>query len=60
LPEGFVPGTVAPSTRSSAAPAAAPVTININGALDSESAAREIRRILSDSNRRTGFQPIAA
>jgi hypothetical protein len=60
LPDNFVPGTSVPSTRSSSARPQAPVTININGALDSESAAREIRRILSDSNRRTGFQPIAA
>jgi hypothetical protein len=59
LPEAqFFPGQTLSSGRSSSGQT--PVTINVNGAIDSESAAREIRRILSDSNLRTGFQPIAA
>ena len=34
--------------------------ITINGAYDSEGAAREIRRVLADSDRRVGFQPARA
>jgi hypothetical protein len=60
MPPGFVPGQILPNARSSSTTSTAPVVINVNGTLDSESAAREIRRILGDSNLRTGFQPIAA
>jgi hypothetical protein len=60
MPPGFVPGQVLPNARSSSTTSTAPVVINVNGTLDSESAAREIRRILGDSNLRTGFQPIRA
>ena len=34
------------------------VQVTINGPIDAESTAREIRRILDDSSRRTGFQPV--
>jgi hypothetical protein len=57
IPDGFVPGSIAPSTRSSAS-AAPNYQITINGPIDAESTAREIRRILSDSSRRTGFAPV--
>jgi hypothetical protein len=36
------------------------VVINFNGPTNPEAAAREVRRILGDSDRRTGFQPIGA
>jgi hypothetical protein len=55
LPQGFVPGVQQPQAFSPERRQAAPVTININGAIDSESAAREIRRVLTDSSRRTGY-----
>jgi hypothetical protein len=34
--------------------------ITINGVTDSEGAAREVRRLISDSDRRVGFQPVGA
>jgi hypothetical protein len=61
LPDNFVPGV---STGSTVNPAYLQpnVTNNvtINGPIDTESAAREIRRVLNDSDRRVGFQPVGA
>jgi hypothetical protein len=50
LPPGFVPGTVAPTARSSAAN----ITVNVSGAIDPEGTARTIRRVLEESTRRVG------
>ena len=50
---GFTPGEILPNARG------ATMTVNnnvtITGATDREGAAREVRRVLSDSNRRTGY-----
>jgi hypothetical protein len=58
LPADFVPGIVQPAPIN-------PAIINnnnitINGPTNSEQVARDVRRILGDSDRRTGFQPIGA
>jgi hypothetical protein len=61
VPPGTIPGgstnrLVPPSgTTSRSGPN---VQVTINGPIDAESTAREIRRILDDSSRRTGFQPV--
>lgn len=46
--------------RSAAAPAAAGVVINVNGALDPDAVARQIRRILVGRDRRTGGVTVGA
>jgi hypothetical protein len=56
LPE-FTPGVALPTGRGQVlgGTSNAPVTINIVGPYDSEGAAREVRRVLADSGRRTGY-----
>jgi len=57
---GFIPGSLAPTPQSSAGSRSqGNVTININGPTDSEGAAREVRRVLVDSARRTGYPQLA-
>jgi hypothetical protein len=55
----FTPGQILPNARNMAG-----TTVNnnvtITGTIDSESAAREIRRVLSDSSRRTGWNTVEA
>jgi hypothetical protein len=63
LPESttsnFRPGGI-PNSTLRRADAIVQNNITINGPIDSEGAAREVRRILDDSTRRVGFQPAAA
>jgi hypothetical protein len=66
LPEGFVPGQVIPGSQMGYVPPrggrqqpSAPVIVNINGPVDSEGAAREVRKVLADSSRRTGYGQLA-
>jgi hypothetical protein len=54
LPEGFVPGQILPSASSLPGSRTTITNVTINGPIDSEGAAREVRKVLSDSTRRTG------
>ena len=66
--DGFVPapppvGTGVPNAFTGRGDKSRGTIINnvtINGPIDSEGAAREVRRILADSDRRMGFQPVGA
>lgn len=63
LPEGFVPGQILPNANATIPQAGrrqtGNVVININGPVDSEGAAREVRKVLADSSRRTGYGQLA-
>ena len=60
----FTPGEILPSARtvlnSSTRPSSGGVTVNFYGPTDSESAAREIRKVIADSSRRTSYGPALA